>query len=139
MMPFGRVDYDFYTNVFLGRAVEPEEFPRLAARAGEYVDGLCGGKCAIVPERDWDLMRFAVCAVIELTRDEERVERRAFTEGKTSETVGNYSVSYGTFSPAEAQYLERKKREAAARYLAAVPALRSLFTVRSFPCIHHIR
>ena len=34
------VDCDFYTNVYLGRAVEPEDFPRLAARAGEYVDGL---------------------------------------------------------------------------------------------------
>lgn len=139
MMPFGRVDYDFYANVFLGRAVEPEEFPRLAARAGEYVDGLCRGKCGTVPEQDWDLVRFAVCAVIELAQDEERVERRAFFEGKTSETVGNYSVSYGIFSPSEIQYLERKKREAAARYLAAVPALKSLFTVRSFPCIHHIQ
>ena len=139
MMPFGRVDYDFYTNVFLGRAVEPEAFPRLAARAGEYVDGLCRGKCAVVPEQDWDLMRFAVCAVIELTQAEEQVEKRVLAGGKTSETVGNYSVSYGGFSPAETQYLERKKREAAARYLAAVPALRSLFTVRSFPCIHHIR
>ena len=77
--------------------------------------------------------------MIELTQDQERMETRAFTEGKTSETVGNYSVSYGGFSPAETQYLERKKREAAARYLAAVPALKSLFTVRSFSCIHHIQ
>lgn len=134
-----QVDYDFYTNVFLGRAVDPAEFPRLAARAGEYVDGLCRGRCATVPEKDRDLVRFAVCAVIELTRDEERLEQRAFAEGKTSETVGSYSVRYGGFSGTEIQYLERKKREAAARYLAAVPALRSLFTVRSFPCMHHIR
>lgn len=134
-----RVDYDFYVNVFLGRAVEPEEFPRLAARAGEYVDGLCRGRCGIVPEKDRELVRFAVCAVIELTQDEERLEKRALAEGKTSETVGSYSVSYGSFSGTEIQYLERKKREAAARYLAAVPALRNLFTVRSYPCMHHIR
>lgn len=134
-----RVDYDFYANVFLGRTVEPEDFPRLAARAGEYVDGLCRGRCGSVPEKDRDLVRFAVCAVIELTRDEERLERRVFAEGKTSETVGNYSVSYGNFSQTEARYLEQRKREAAARYLSAVPALRSLFTVRSFPCMHHIR
>ena len=124
------VDCDFYTNVYLGRAVEPEDFPRLAARAGEYVDGLCRGRCGSVPEQDRDLVRFAVCAVIELLQDQERMERRAFTEGKTSETVGSYSVSYGALS---------QTGEAVARYLAAVPALRALFTVRSFPCIHHIR
>jgi len=138
-MPFGRVDYDYYTNVFLGRAVEQGDFLRLAARAGEYVDGLCRGRCGNVPEQDWDLMRFAVCAVIELLQDEERLERRAFSEGKASETVGNYSVKYTALSPTETQYLERKKKEAAARYLAAVPTLKSLFTVRSFPCIHHIQ
>ena len=133
------VDCDFYTNVYLGRAVEPEDFPRLAARAGEYVDGLCRGRCGSVPEQDRDLVRFAVCAVIELLQDQERMERRAFTEGKTSETVGSYSVSYGALSQTGARYLEEKKREAVARYLAAVPALRALFTVRSFPCRHHIR
>ena len=73
------VDCDFYTNVYLGRAVEPEDFPRLAARAGEYVDGLCRGRCGSVPEQDRDLVRFAVCAVIELLQDQERMERRAFT------------------------------------------------------------
>lgn len=141
MMPFGCVDYDFYTNVFLGR--ETEDFPRLAARAGEFVDGLCRGKCRTVPERDWDLLRFAVCAVIELLEDEARMERRAFPDGATlaGETVGDYSVSYSNraLSCAEIEYLDKKKREAAIRYLSAVPALKSLFSVRSFPCIHHIR
>ena len=100
------------------------------------------GKCKAVPQDDWDLLRFAVCAVIEVIQDEERLERRLFSGESmiAAETVGDYSVSYvsRSVSNAEIQFLEKKKTDAAARYLSAVPALKCLFSVRSFPCIHHI-
>ena len=95
MMP--PVDYDFYANVFLGRELEPVRFPRLAARAEEFVEELCRGKCGSVPEQDRDLLRFAVCAVVEVLLNEERMEQRVFSgeNNIVSESVGGYSVSYG--------------------------------------------
>lgn len=141
MMP--PVDYDFYANVFLGRELEPVRFPRLAARAGEFVEELCRGKCGSVPEQDWDLLRFAVCAVVEVLLNEERMEQRVFSgeNNIVSESVGGYSVSYGSraLDSQTADYLERKKKEAAVRFLSAVPALQSLFCVRSFLCLHQMQ
>lgn len=135
MMPFACVEYDFYANVFLGAKLGPEDFPRLAARGMRFVDGMCRGKCRAVPEQDWPQIQFAVCAVAEILADEERLENRC---GITSETVGNYSVKYGALSRDEREYPDRKKRDALALYLSDVPALRGLFEVRSFACMHHI-
>ena len=129
--------------MFLGRELEPVRFPRLAARAGEFVEELCRGKCGSVPEQDWDLLRFAVCAVVEVLLNEERMEQRVFSgeNNIVSESVGGYSVSYGSraLDSQTADYLERKKKEAAVRFLSAVPALKNLFCVRSFLCLHQMQ
>ena len=143
MMPFGCVDFDFYYNVFLGSAISSADFPRLAARAAEFVDGMCRGVCRSVPEQDWPQLMFAVCAVADILQAEELMTRRAFSAGRdvASETVGDYSVSYANsaLSREETGFLEKKKRETVKLYLSAVPALQSLFSVRSFLCTHHIR
>ena len=143
MMPFGSVTYDFYANVFFGGSIPSEDFPRLAARAAAFVDGMCGGLCRIVPEQDWPQLMFAVCAVADILHAEELMTRRAFSAGRdvASETVGDYSVSYanGALSGTETAFLDMKKREALKLYLSAVPALQNLFSVRSFLCSHHTR
>ena len=71
------------------------------------------------------------------------MEQRVFSgeNNIVSESVGGYSVSYGSraLDSQAAGYLERKKKEAAVRFLSAVPALQSLFCVRSFLCLHQMQ
>ncbi len=137
------VDYDFYVNVYLGNAIEPEDFPRLSLRASEYVYSLTRGLCEKVPEEQRDAVQRAICAVADVLLDEQRMTARSFSAEKTiaSETVGSHSVSYGSpsLSAAEIEYLGDRKRDAVLLYLSEIPALASLFKVRSFPCIHRTR
>ena len=130
------VDYDFYVNVYLGNAIEPEDFPRLSLRASEYVYSLTRGLCEKVPEEQRDAVQRAICAVADVLLDEQRMTARI-----ASETVGSHSVSYGSpsLSAAEIEYLGNRKRDAVLLYLSEIPALASLFKVRSFPCIHRTR
>ncbi len=137
------VDYDFYANVYLGNAIAPEDFPRLSARASEYIYGLTRGLCEKVPQEQRDAVQRAVCAVAEVLQDEQRMTARSFSAEKTvsSETVGSHSVSYGSpsLSGAEVEYLNSRKKDAVLLYLSGIPALSSLFKVRSFKCIHRTR
>lgn len=137
------VEYDFYANIYQGVAIAAEDFPRLSARAYEYVCGVTRGLCAKVPEQDQDAVKMAVCAVAEIVRDEERLTAQSFSGEKpiSSETVGSYSVSYSSpaMSGAEVEYINARKRDALFIYLANVPALAGLFGVRSVKCTHRTR
>lgn len=136
-------DYDFYANVYFGNSISPGDFPRLSARASEYIYGLTRGLCENVPREQRDAVQRAVCAVAEAMLDEQHMTARSFSAEKTvsSETVGSHSVSYGSTSPTgtEIEYLANRKKDAVLLYLSEIPALASLFKVRSFKCIHRTR
>lgn len=136
-------DYYFYSSVFYGNRVAQEDFPRLSMRASEYIRGMTRGLSDKVPEKDQDAVRMAVCAVAEVIQDEERLSAQSFSGEKrvSSETVGSYSVSYASpaMSGAETEYISSRKRDALLIYLSNVPALSSLFKVRSVSCMHHTR
>lgn len=82
-------DYDFYKNVYRGTLSEAE-FARLSERASDYIDGRTGYvlKTAGIPDELSERVRKACCALADTIRGNE-------SGGvKTSESVGNYSVSY---------------------------------------------
>lgn len=136
-------DYDFYANVYLGNAIEPEDFPQLSMRASEYIYGLTRGLCEKVPQEQRGAVQRAVCAVAEILLDEQRMTARSFSQGQavSSETVGSHSVTYGSasISGSEIEYLADRKKSAILMYLSEIPALASLFKVRSFKCTHRTR
>lgn len=133
-------DYDFYVNLYLGDKITPDDFPRLSARASEYIRGLTRCRVECVPQCQREPIQLAVCAVAEIMQDEGRMVSRSFSGEQTiaSESVGSYSVSYGSpsISSAEADYIENQKREAALNYLCTVPALADMFGVKSYRCTH---
>lgn len=133
-------DYDFYVNTYLGNTIDENDFPRLSMRASEYIYSLTRGLCEKVPHEQRGAVQLAVCAVAEVLLDEQRMTSRSFSADKTvsGETVGSYSVSYGSpsLSTAEVEYLGNRKKDAVLLYLSEIPALSGLFKVRSFQCIH---
>lgn len=95
-------DYDFYKKVYRG-ALSEAEFARLSERASDYIDGRTdyilkrAGITADMEER----VQKACCALAETIRGNER------GGVKTSEKVGNYSVSYAAGTQrSEAQKLD---------------------------------
>lgn len=137
----GYADYDYYINVFLGKSIGGEDFPRLAERASDYVRGVTRGISDTVGGRGGrDALQKAVCAVAEVFFDEERLVERGFSGGAAlaSETVGSWSRSYRdpAVSDSEIKLLADRKWEAVRVYLAGVPCFQDLFGVRSYPCLH---
>lgn len=136
-------DYDFYANVFLGDKITPDNFTRLSARASEYIRGLTRCRVECVPQCQREPIQLAVCAVAEIMQDEGRMVSRSFSGEQvvSSESVGSYSVSYGSpsISSSESDYIAQKKRETALQYLCTVPALADMFGVVSKRCTHRTR
>ena len=133
-------DYQFYKDVFLGNAISPDDFPRLAERASEYLSSATGGLAGKVSGPALEAVKKAVCALAEVIQDESGMTSASFSGrgAKTSETVGGHSVSYASpgFSTAQAEYIAARKRDALLLYLGNVPPFDSLFKVRSFACLH---
>lgn len=97
------VDYDFYTEAYLGSAVPEKAFDRLAARAQEQLEAF---------ERDFrvtggdDARQFALCAMAEvLYAGQHRGELR-------STSVNGVQVSYEDSRP-----LQKRLLHAAGTYL----------------------
>lgn len=96
-------DYDYYSNVYRGNVIAPEEFPKYIRKAKSYIDGLIFGRN---PGEHQESVKLAQCNVAELLYlDESRT-------GIASENSDGYSVSY------TAANLEKNIADAAAIYLA---------------------
>lgn len=80
------VTYDFYENTYLGTKIEATGFPRLAARAEEYVAWL-QRQCQVTPAVPQGL-ELAVCAVAE------QLAEQPASNNISAATVGNVSVRY---------------------------------------------
>lgn len=98
--------YDYYKQDYFGtRIASPDEFNYLAERAGEYIDQLTLNRAKTYPDNDGALKK-ACCAVAEIIQTEEN------NTGKTSETVGKWSVSYSLRAD-----IAKKKYDVLKRYL----------------------
>lgn len=82
-------DYDFYKNVYRGTLSEAE-FARLSERASDYIDSRTEYilKKAGISDDMSERVQKACCALADTIRGNER------GGVKTSEKVGNYSISY---------------------------------------------
>lgn len=100
-------DYTFYTDVFFGKDISADDFPRLASRSSDFLDYYTRGKAEVIEDEKIRLaLAKACCAVAEAMQVNERAKALA---AKTmtaalasdsneikSESVGSYSVSYAT-------------------------------------------
>lgn len=133
-------DYDFYLNVYFGNVIAPEDFPRLAERASEYVYSVTKGLVEKVSGRDMEAVQKAVCAVAEVLLDESIMNANAFSgeASVSSETVGSWSKSCSStgLSAAQVEDIVNRKRDAILLYLADIPAFARIFKVRSYRCLH---
>lgn len=132
-------DYEFYTNVYLGNVIAPEDFSRLAERASEYVYSFTKGLSDKVYGKDLESVQKAVCAVAEVLLDESNMASAVFNgeAAVASETVGSWSRNYraASISSAELEYINNRKREALMLYLGNLEAFAPLFKVRSYRCL----
>ena len=82
-------DYDFYKNIYRGTLSEAE-FARLSERASDYIDSRTEYilKKAGISDEMSERVQKACCALADTIRGNKR------GGVKTSEKVGNYSVSY---------------------------------------------
>lgn len=95
-------DFDFYSNEYYGRAVNAEDFPRLAARASAFLDYCTMNRAKSY--QDLPELKMACCALadqylaIETAQyaAQKSLSASAETTGAevSSETVGSWSKSY---------------------------------------------
>ena len=79
-------DYEYYKRTYLGRAVQEEDFPRLALRASEYLDKVTFGRAR--DHAGEEPVRLACCAVAEeLFRQEEFGGREVASESNAGRSV----------------------------------------------------
>lgn len=100
-------DYSFYTTVYYGSRIEEADFPRLSAKASDFLDYYTKGKAAAVEDTAvLTLLGKACCAVAEAMKSDEVAQAIADKASASalasdspelkSETVGSYSVTYAT-------------------------------------------
>ena len=97
------VSYEFYRDVYLGSALEEEDFPKAAARAERWMQKL--ERTFFVAPVGEDSRDLAVCAVAEA------MEQHRRQAGMTQTSVGGVSVRYDSKS------LEKKLHRCAGVFL----------------------
>lgn len=131
-------DYEFYTNKYFGNSISEEDFPRLSARASDYIYANTQGLSDTVKDKDLEMVKKATCAVADVLLDESIMEASAFSSEQSvfNETVGSWSRSYssGNMTAAQMEYIDKRKLDALMLYLGNLAAFASLFRVRSYPC-----
>lgn len=105
------VDYNYYTNTYLGDAISQTDFPRYDARAEELIDAVTRYRVAEMgltafPARVQALIQKAVCAQINyyveygLTAALAGQDNGGFTVGKVTVQGGNGGKAAGAYSMA---------------------------------------
>lgn len=133
-------DYDFYLNVYLGDALTAEDFPKYSERASDYIRSATRGRSDHVTGAALEAVSKCSCAIAEILLDEEIMTASVFSveQPVSSETVGSWSKTYRapSVSAVEISYLADRKREALLLYLGYLPEFKTIFQVRSYPCVH---
>lgn len=108
-------DFTYYANTYLGTAIAESEFARLAIRASNEIDTLTFGRAAVETDAtNVDKIKMAMCAVAE---ELHKQDQSGGADGITSESQGQYSVSYAANST-RAQTNQQKVEAAARAWLA---------------------
>lgn len=102
-------DYTFYTGTYGGSAIASGDFTRLANKASAQIDRVTFGRAAT----DTDNTTAIKNAMCEVAEEIQRQEQNDNADGITSESQGQYSVSYAAGSVKTKTNTE--KIEAAAR------------------------
>lgn len=88
--------YDYYKNDFGGVTVPEDDFPAAAARASRYLDAITMGRIGKIGECSEPVMN-ACCAAAEIAWRYSKYSSQIAEAGtKSSESVGDYSVTYRT-------------------------------------------
>lgn len=93
-------DYTFYVNTYLGTAIVETDFPRLALRASQFIDRATHTRAAPIVTANTETaninkIKLAMCAVAEELHNQDLANG---ADAITSESQGQYSVSYGANS-----------------------------------------
>jgi hypothetical protein len=106
-------DYTFYVTEFFGTAIAESDFPRLALKASTVIDQLTFGRAVTDTEYPTQIKN-AMCAIAEELHS---IENSDGSEYVTSESQGNYSVSYAQ-DAVESRTYEQRYFDAARVWLA---------------------
>ncbi len=94
-------DFDYYVNTYMGNAIAEADYPRMAARAGQYLDYITQGRAT--KNAEMEAVKMCACALAENYKTIEAAEelgRKSLQFGAEnaaevqSETVGSWSRSY---------------------------------------------
>ena len=116
-------DFEYYNTTYMGNSISEADFPRLALRAGEYIDYMTMGKAAYSTS---EAIQKCCCALAEQIQISEKG-----ANDKQSESVGDYSVTYKSDISAMAQ---AEMANIVRRYLLAT----GLLYRGNKRCMHHI-
>ncbi len=95
-------DYQYYTNTYLGNAIDQKDFDRLAKLASIHIDRITFDRASVNTEFTNEIKE-AMCAVAELLNEME-IDGGS---GIQSEKVGNLSITYGQNSPKQQSKMKR--------------------------------
>ena len=96
-------DFEYYSTVYLGTAINEDDFPRLSLRASSFLDYYTQGRAARNP--DLDALKMACCALAEQYQSIETAQalaqkslsaslESAGSGELQSQTVGSWSKTY---------------------------------------------
>lgn len=118
-------DFEYYSTVYLGAAIQEADFPRLALRASSYLDYYTQGRAA--QSADLDALKMACCAIAEQYQyidAAKTLAQKSLTVSMESggelqsQTVGSWSKTYRSGGDSAQQALS--SAQAAQASLAAI-------------------
>lgn len=120
-------DFEYYSTVYLGTAINEDDFPRLSLRASSFLDYYTQGRAA--KNADLDALKMACCAVAEQYQSIDTAQALAqkslsasLESGESgelqSQTVGSWSKTYRSGGDSAQQALSSVQTAQAA--LAAI-------------------
>ncbi len=129
-------DYDFYQEMFFGRAIDYDDFDRLAQRASSYMDYYTMGNVSKKP--DLPAVKMCCCAIAEQYKlIEAYAANNADGKELKSQSVGAWSQTYESGTALET---EARKRLAgiAQEYLAPTGLLYRGVNCHVSACCHDL-
>lgn len=114
------IDYSYYYSAYVGTAIVPADFSRLALRASAVIDNLTFDRAAAIitaatDSATIDKIKMAACAVAEELQKQDLVDG---ADGIQSESVGSSSVTYAPNSSKQLSDVARQNK-AAKLYLSS--------------------
>ena len=94
------VDYEFYINTYKGTKItSQEEFDKLSLRATQYVkQQIMNRDYTDFKGKDYtNEVKYATCSLTEIEQDYQKAKEETPTNGIKSESIGDYSRSFGSF------------------------------------------